>query len=200
MSTNTRLITADELLAMPHRDGRSDSRLELIRGELKKMSPTGVTHGILCARLAAALNNFVEENDLGVVCGAETGFWIEKDPDTVIGADVAYISHARLGAAENLDKFFPLAPDLAVEVLSPSNTAAEMKRKVDFYFAAGTHVVWIVDPEQKTVRTYFTAEESLVVGEGAVIDGGDILPGFSYEIDKLFKVAGRRSPGQSEQI
>src|ERR1700753_3195200 len=123
MSTTTRLITADELLVMPHRDEHgNDCRLELIRGEVKIMSPTGLTHGILCTRGGAALHSFVRANNLGIVCGAETGFVVERDPDSVIAADAAFISRERLATIENFDKFGPSAPDLAVEVLSPGNT------------------------------------------------------------------------------
>src|SRR5215207_277773 len=106
MSTTTRLITADELLVMPHRDEHgNDCLLELIRGEVRRMSPTGITHGVLCNEVGAEIRNFVKEHDLGIVCGAETGFVVERDPDSVLGADVAFISRERLANIENLDKF-----------------------------------------------------------------------------------------------
>src|ERR1043165_7792302 len=92
MSTTTRLITADELLVMPHRDEHgNDCRLELIRGELKVMSPTKPLHGIVCARLTIRVGAFIEEHDLGETFGAETGFVVERDPDTVLGTDVAFV-------------------------------------------------------------------------------------------------------------
>src|SRR5687767_4724388 len=135
MSTTTRLITADELLVMPHRDEHgNDCRLELIRGELKVMSPSKPLHGIVCARLAAALINFVEANDLGMAFGAGTGFMVERDPDTVLGADAAFVSNEQLASVETFEKFFPFAPDLAIEVLSPSNTVREINEKIALYF------------------------------------------------------------------
>jgi Uma2 family endonuclease len=189
MSTTTRLITADELLVMPHRDEQgNDCRLELIRGELKVMSPSKPLHGIVCARIAAALTNFVEANDLGVTFGAETGFVVEHDPDSVLGADAAFVSHERLATVEDFDKFFPFAPDLAVEVMSPSNTAREMEKKVALYFAAGARAVWVFNPKKKTVAVYTSPSDVRVLSEQDTLDGGDVLPGFTLELSKLFAV------------
>jgi len=187
MSTTTRLVTADELLVMPHRDERgNDCRLELIRGEVRRMSPTGGTHGILCMRLGAALFHFVEAHGLGVALGAETGFVVRRDPDSVLGADAAFVSRARLEAVENLDKFVPFAPDLAVEVLSPSNTAVEMDEKIALYFAAGSRAVWIVNPKRRTVAVYTSPFDVRILGEGDALDGGDVLPGFALPLARLF--------------
>src|ERR1043165_2516709 len=106
MSTTTRLITADELLVMPHRDENgNDCRLELIRGELKVMSPSKPLHGIVCAEIAAELRDFVRGHDLGIVLGAETGCIVERDPDTVLGVDAAFISRERLSTIEDFDNF-----------------------------------------------------------------------------------------------
>ncbi len=189
MSTTTRLITADELLVMPHRDEHgNDCRLELIRGELKVMSPSKLLHGIICADVAAELSGFVKVRDLGVVVGAETGFIVERDPDTVLGADAAFISHERLSTIEDLDKFAPFAPDLAVEVMSPSNTKREMEEKVVLYFAAGARAVWVFNPKKKSVATYASPTDVRVLGEHDTLDGGDVLPGFKLELSKLFTV------------
>jgi Uma2 family endonuclease len=189
MSTTTRLITADELLVMPHRDEYgNDCRLELIRGELKVMSPSKPLHGIVCAEIAAELRDFVRKLDLGVVVGAETGFIVERDPDTVLGVDAAFISHERLSAIEDLDKFAPFAPDMAVEVMSPSNTAREMEKKVALYFAAGARAVWVFNPKKKTVATYAAPTDVRILGEQDTLDGGDVLPGFKLELSKLFAV------------
>lgn len=187
MSTTTRLITADELLVMPHRDEQgNDCLLELIRGELKRMSPTGLTHGILCNEVGAELRSFVKTNKLGVVCGAETGFIVERNPDTVLAADVAFISYERLATVENFDKFGPFGPDLAVEVLSPSNTVSEIDEKVSLYFAAGARAVWVFNPKQRTVAAYASPSEVRILREHDTLDGGDVLPGFELELSELF--------------
>lgn len=191
MSTTTRLITADELLTMPHYEGRNSIRLALIRGELKKMSPTGGTHGILCARIATAITNFVDEKSLGEVFGAETGFIIERDPDTVIGADVAFVSHERMKDVENLDKFLPFAPDLAVEVLSPGNTVQEIDEKIARYFAAGSRAVWVFDPKRRTVAVYRSPSGVRILGGQDALDGGEVLPGFALDLAKLFAAVKR---------
>ena len=186
MSTTTKLITADELLTMPHYEGRNDIRLALIRGELIKMSPTGGTHGVLCARIATQITNFVDEHDLGVVFGAETGFIVERDPDTVIGADVAFVSHERMKEVENLEKFLPFAPDLAVEVLSPGNTVQEMDEKITRNFAAGSRAVWVFKPKQRAVAVYRSPFDVRILGEQDTLDGGEVLPGFTLALSKLF--------------
>ena len=187
MSTTTRLVTADELLVMPHRDAHgNDCRMTLIRGEVKTMSPTGGTHGVLCVKLGAVLLDFVESKNLGAVFGAETGFIVEKDPDTVLGVDVSFVSNERLAGVENFDKFMPFAPDLAVEVLSPGNRAKEIDEKIALYFAAGSRAVWIVNPKRRTVAVYSSAVEVRTLGEAETLEGGDVLPGFGYELSRLF--------------
>lgn len=189
MSTTTRLITADELLVMPPYDEDGNQcRFELIRGELKVMSLTKPLHGVICARLAAALINFVEANDLGMAFGAETGFVVERDPDSVLGTDAAFVSHERLATVENLEKFFPFAPDLAVEVLSPGNTRREMEEKVALYFAAGSRAVWVFDPKKRTAAVYTSPSEVRVFGESERFDGGGVLPGFTLDLARLFAV------------
>lgn len=189
MSTTTRLITADELLVMPPYDENGNQRrFELIRGELKVMSLTKPLHGVICARLAAALINFVEANDLGMAFGAETGFVVERDPDSVLGTDAAFVSHERLATVENLEKFFPFAPDLAVEVLSPGNTRREMEEEVAMYFAAGSRTVWVFDPKKRTAAVYTSPSDVRVFGENERFDGGEVLPGFTLDLTKLFAV------------
>lgn len=190
MSTTTRLITADELLAMPPRDEHGNyCLLELIRGELKRMSPTGLTHGILCNELGATLRSFVKSNGLGVVCGAETGFIVERNPDSVIAADVAFICRERLATVENRDKFGPSAPDLAVEVLSPGNTVKEINEKIALYFAAGSRAVWVINPKRRTAAVYTSPSEFCTLSERDTLDGGDVLPGFELKLSELFAAA-----------
>lgn len=185
-SADTKLMTADELDAFPTYGPGGDRRYELIRGELKVMSPTKPLHGIVCARIAAHLFNFMEEHALGEVFGAETGFLVESDPDSLVGADAAFVSNERLAAVERFDKFFLFAPDLAVEVLSPSNTAQEMDEKVALYFAAGSRLVWVVNPKRRTVAVYASPFDVRILGEQGALDGGDVLPGFRLDLSKLF--------------
>jgi Uma2 family endonuclease len=189
MSTMTRLVIADELLVMPHRDERgSDFRLELIRGEVTKKALFSPLHGILCAEIATIIGTFVEANGLGTVFGTGTGFLVERNPDTVLGIDVAFVSYEKLKGIENLDNFLPFAPDLAVEVLSPSNTAREIDEKVALYFAAGSRAVWVFNPKQRTAAVYASPSEARILGEQDTLDGGDVLPGFQLDLSKLFAV------------
>lgn len=189
MSTTTRLITADELLVMPPYDENGNQcRFELIRGELKVMSLAKPLHGIICSRLNFKLAGFVEEHDLGEAFGAETGFHVERAPDSVLGPDVAFVSRERLAAVENFEKYLPFAPDLAVEVLSPGNTRREMEEKIALYFAAGSRAVWVFDPKKRTAAVYTSPSEVRVFNEDERFDGGEVLPGFTLDLAKLFAV------------
>lgn len=192
MSMTTHLMTADELLTMPHSEHGNDYRYELIRGELKKMSPTKPMHGIVTARLTIAVGQHVEIEDVGEMFGAETGFLVEQNPDTVIGADVAFITHERLATIENINKFVPFAPDLAVEVLSPSNTVDEIDEKIALYFAAGARLVWVANPKRRTFAVYRSPTDVQIFTEADTLDGGDVLPGFTYNLAKLFTIGKRR--------
>jgi Uma2 family endonuclease len=190
-ASETKLMTADELLALPSFVNGSDRRYELIKGVLKVMSPTKPLHGVVCARLAARLVSFIEEHDLGEVFGAETGFLVETDPDTVVGADAAFVSRERLATVETFEKFFPFAPDLAVEVLSPSNTVQEIDEKVNFYFAAGSRAVWVFNPKRRTVAVYRSPFDVRILSEQETLEGGDVLPQFRLELAKLFAIVKR---------
>ena len=192
MSTTTRLITADELLVMPPYDENGNQcRFELIRGELKVMSLGKPLHGIICAGIGSALFRFVEANDLGMTFGAETGFVVERGPDSVLGADASFVSHERLATVEDFEKYFPFAPDLAVEVLSTGNTRREMEEKVALYFGAGSRAVWVFDPKKRTAAVYTSPKDARVFGEDEAFDGGEILPGFTLDLAKLFAVGKR---------
>ena len=189
MSTTTRLITADELLVMPPYDENGNQcRFELIRGELKVMSLAKPLHGIICSRLNFKIAGFVEEHDLDEAFGAETGFHVERAPDSVLGPDVAFVSRERLEAVGNLEKYFPFAPDLAIEVLSPGNTRREMEEKVAMYFAAGSRAVWVFNPKKRTAAAYTSPSEVRVFSESERFDGGEVLPGFTLDLAKLFTV------------
>jgi Uma2 family endonuclease len=189
MSTTTRLITADELLVMPPYDERGNQcRRELVRGKLITKELFSLAHGILCADIGAALGTFVEAHDLGLVFGTGTGFIVEHEPDTVLGIDISFVSHERLRQVEHLDDYLPYAPDLAVEVLSPGDTADETSARIRLYFAAGAWAVWVFNTKERTTAVYISPTSVRVLNEQDTLDGGEVLPGFTLDLTKLFAV------------
>ena len=192
MSTTTRLTTADELLVMPHRDEHgNDCRLELIRGELFVKELFSPAHGILCSEIVTAIGTFVETHDLGLVFGTGTGYVVERNPDSVVGVDAAFVSHERLGDVKDFDFFLPFAPDLGVEVLSPSDAAGEINEKIVMYFAAGARAVWVFNPKKRTAAVYTSPSDVRVLSEQETLEGGEVLPGFRLELSRLFAVRKR---------
>jgi Uma2 family endonuclease len=182
MAIQSRLYTAEDLQTLPS-EGK---RYELVEGHLIEMSPTGEIHGLLVARLLIRLGVFVEQGDLGRVYGAETGFRLAKNPDTVVGIDVAFVSKARLKPAT--EEYFSGAPDLAVEVVSPGNTKTEMHDKVKAYFRAGARLVWMLYPKSRVVYVYISPTDISVLEGDNVLSGGNVLPGFTLKISDLFAV------------
>ena len=172
-------MTADELLAMPD-DGAH--RYELVRGELITMSPAGFDHGVIGARIAYHLTRYVSAGGLGVVPSSQTGYVLSHDPDTVREPDVSFVTAKRV---IRTSKFFPGAPDLAVEVISPSDSFSEVNVKVLEYLRAGTRLVIVVDPEKQTatMRTR-TSTTDLAIDD--TLSGGDVVPGWSLPLRELF--------------
>ncbi len=183
-STTTKLMTADELLVMPD-DG---FHYELVRGELKRMSPAGDEHGSVTMALASPLYQYVKLHQLGKVYAAETGFKLESNPDTVRAPDIAFVSMERVQAAGRVEGYRSGAPDLAVEVLSPGNTKREMAEKVEDYFAAGARLVWIVNPKLKTVTVYRSPIDSVTLTQEDTLDGGEVVPGFQIAVTEIFAI------------
>lgn len=177
-----KLITAKEFMNMP--DPEDGTQQELVRGEIITMSLPGGRHGACCSKVDRRIGNFVEANRLGTVCANDTGLLTEKDPDTVRGPDVAYWSYERLPEVPN--DAISLPPNLAVEVLSPSNRPGQIREKLREYFALGVNMVWIVDPEDRTVTVYRSADEGRLLHENATLSGEEILPGFSCRVAELF--------------
>ena len=179
MATTEHITTAAQLL-----EASGLGRCELVRGELIMMSPAGSRHGSVVARLTGRMVGFVDEDRLGAVFGAETGFRIQHDPDSVRAPDVAFVRASRL-PADLPEGFFPGPPDLAVEVVSPSDRASEVLAKVQDWLEAGSAAVWVVDPETRRVSVY-RAGEMAVLKETDVLSGGDLLPGFSLPVARIF--------------
>jgi Uma2 family endonuclease len=177
----TRLMTAEELEQMPE----DDYQYELVRGELIRMSPPNVLHGRFVMLLGTFVNGFVLEHDLGWV-GTESGFRIERGPDTVRSPDLYFIRADRVPSEEAAQHFGDLAPDLTVEVRSPSDSMSNLLKKADEYLAAGTRLVWIFDQNHKTVHVKSADGTTRTLTADDELDGGDVLPGFRLSLRLLF--------------
>lgn len=158
---------------------------ELIRGQLIVREPPGTRHGMIAATLCYLLAGFVRREKLGAVFAQDTGFRIESDPDTVRAPDVAYLSHARLSAVAPRG-YAAVAPDFAVEVLSPDDRPGEVLAKVAAWLNADTQLVWVVDPVREEVRVYRPDGSLTIAGSGESIDGADVLPGFTCAVREIF--------------
>ncbi len=180
--TTTQAITADELLELPV-DG---FRYDLVKGVLLKMAPAGREHGVLAMRIGWRLAQHVEANDLGEVLAAETGFRLSSDPDTVRAPDVAFVRLERVAEAGETRGFWSGAPDLAVEVVSPGDTYSEVEDKVLDWLDAGTLMVVVVNPRQRTVTLYRSRADIVILTRNDVLDGQDVVPGWSLPIQELF--------------
>ncbi|MFH1267853.1 MAG: Uma2 family endonuclease [Planctomycetota bacterium] len=181
MSTTTR-VTADQLLLMPD-DGY---RYELVAGELRKMVPAGWRHGAVGGNLHSLLGYHVMEHNLGRVLGADPGFLLSRDPDTVRAPDIAFISRKRLEGEVPKEAFWPGAPDLAVEVVSPGDTTGEVDEKVKSWLDAGARIVWVVNPKWQSVTVYRSATDIKTLTENQKLTGEDLVPGFSCRVGDIF--------------
>jgi Uma2 family endonuclease len=178
-----KLITAEEFFRMPNPpDG---SKQELVRGEIVTMPPPGFRHGVRQGQAYWLLRNFAMTQRLGRVT-VESGVVTERGPDTVRGPDVAYWSYERLPADQEPEGYPDVAADLCAEVLSPSDRPGKMREKVREYFTRGVRMVWLIDPEDRNVWVYRSADEARVLHEGATLSGEDVLPGFTCRVADLF--------------
>ena len=176
------LMTAEQLFELPDDGYRS----ELVEGEIVRMTPTGAEHGVLSIRIGRLLDEHVSARGLGVCCGAETGFILQRDPDIVRAPDVAFVAAARIPKTGIPKTYWPFAPDLAVEVLSPSDRLTDVHAKIAEYFAAGTSMVWIVEPSAEAVHVYRSPHDVHVLRDEDELSGDDVLPGFRCVVKRLF--------------
>jgi len=179
MSSKT-LLTADELELMPDDDS---VQTELDEGELISMPPAGEEHGGCGGEIAVILGSYVKSHRLGRVYTADTGFRLR--PDTVRAPDVAFVRADRVAAIRS-QGFAKGAPDLAVEIFSPSDNVRQLMRKVKQYFAAGTHTVWIVYPDRREVQLLEATGTDRLLRAGDSIEAPELVPGFSVPIAEFF--------------
>ncbi|MBI3860914.1 MAG: Uma2 family endonuclease [Planctomycetia bacterium] len=177
-------MTAADLLRMP----RGKFRYELVKGELHAMSPAGSAHGAVTQRLSTLLDQYVAGNGLGLVFGAETGFLVDRNPDTVRAPDIAFVRRDRISADGPPDGYWQGAPDLAVEVASPGDTPREIEQKVSEWFDAGCHLVWVIRPRLKTLAIHRAGDEPEILAGDATLDGAPVLAGFCCQLADVFSV------------
>lgn len=183
MSTATALITVKQFWELCG-DGRNR---ELVAGEVVELAPGSVEHGGVAGEALFVLKAFLRQNpQIGQVLANDTGFLLSRDPDTVRGPDIAFVRRERLA---NIPRrgFFPGAPDLAVEVVSPNDLAQEVERKVQEYLAAGTAMVWVLYPGTKHLVVYRPSGEARVLSEKDALEGADLLPGFTCKVEEFFR-------------
>ena len=177
------LMTPEEFLVCSVPDGKA----ELVRGELRVTPPAGGPHGCVATNIVCRLHPFVEARGLGRVFADGAGYLLLELPRTVRSPDASYVRADRLPSEGIGPGFLRVAPDLAVEVLSPSETASELEEKLDDYRACGTPLIWVVDPVRRTVMIVASDAPVRWLREGDVLDGGTVVPGFSCPVAELFK-------------
>jgi Uma2 family endonuclease len=182
MSTHTRTTTADELYRM----AAHGVRYELVRGELREMAPAGNEHGKVTVRLTWRLAQHVEAHGFGVVFAAETGFRIGTDPDTVRAPDVAFVAQARLDEVGPVEGYWPGAPDLVVEVVSPNDRYTDVEEKTTDWLGAGTRMVLVVNPRKHIVTVYRSLTHITILTGSDTLSGDDVVPGWQVRVSDIF--------------
>lgn len=186
MTTLEKLLTAEEFARLP--EPREGGKMELVRGEVRQMAPVGGGHGQKTTDILVAIALFVRRHRLGHV-GPEIGFRLSRDPDTVRAPDAAYIEVSALGGRPLPDTFIDGPPTLAIEVMSPNDTAEEVQLKVEEYLSAGSARVWVVQPLTKTITVHRPGGDSHTFHSGETLtsaDAGFTVEGFELRLDEVF--------------
>ena len=182
MSTHAVVTTAEELLELPTGEGK---RYELVEGELRTMMAGGAEHGRVASTALVLLGTHVRATGSGVTFGAETGFVLASDPDTVRGPDAAFVSRAHADAVGRTVKFWPAAPDFAIEVISPGDSFREVESKAIAWVTAGATAILVLDPARRTATVYRPGGEVRTYTEGT-LDLSDAVPGWRVALADLF--------------
>lgn len=177
------VTTAEELLRLPD----SGKRRELVRGELREMAPAGARHGSVVMALAVPLGQHVKTGRLGIVLAAETGFRLSRSPDTVRAPDISFVAQEHVPAGGPPDGYWDLSPDLAVEVVSPNDTAAEVQSKVQMWLEAGTRLVWVVYPGTRSVVAHNSLKDISTLTDDDSLTGGGVVPGLQIPVTEVFE-------------
>ena len=175
-----RLVTGVELGEHPEWGS-----VELVRGKVTPVTPPKWPHGIVAMTIGTAIASFAKGKGLGKVAGCDSGIYVSRNPDTVRGPDVCFISAEKYRRSKT-DGYLEVPPDLCVEVLSPGDAWSEVAEKIEEYLAFGVVLVWVVDPQRRKVHVYRKDRPIRVVAAGGKLDGEDVLPGFEMPLDEVF--------------
>jgi len=190
MAVQEKIYTIADLLELPYQpqEGRIPKLYELVRGQLRTMSPASGLHGVYGADFLFYVTAFVKQSKLGFVTAAGTGYILAVDPerDTVRAPDVGFVAKDRLPQGLPEKGYVPVAPDLAIEIVSPSESADDIEEKIQNYLQAGTRLILYFYPKTRTLHV-ITASGTIRLNENDTLDGGDVLPGFSLPLKLLFE-------------
>ncbi|HEX7183529.1 MAG TPA: Uma2 family endonuclease [Thermoanaerobaculia bacterium] len=175
------MLTAEEFARLPDL-----GPCELVNGKIVRLTHTRPTHGIVEIRMGASLLAWADKTGRGLVMGGEVGLWVRRNPDTVRGADVLFISHERY-ARRDPKGVLDVAPELVVEILSPDDRRGHVEEKLAEYLEMGVDLVWIVDPEFRYVLAYRSQFDVERFEKGDVLTDEEILPGFFLSVSDLFR-------------
>ena len=190
-TVTTKLMTADEFFEWANRPENQDRFWELERGEVVEMQPPHKNHGRVCLKVGTILETYAARVGKGYPVSNDADFIVETDPDTVRGPDVSYYEDAQ--TADTMDRKYSTAPPrLAVEVLSPNDNANKVTKRVSQFLARGVALVWVIDPELRTVAVHHAAKLPRVLDENDELDGNDVLPDFRCRVAEFLAL-----PGQS---
>jgi Uma2 family endonuclease len=178
-----RLLTAEEFMLLP--EPPNGARQELVRGRVVIMPLPQGRHGIICSRTDRRVGTFVETHELGITTSNDAGVILGRNPDTVRGPDIAFYSKERLPVIP--EGYFTIAPDLAIEVLSPSDVFSKVLNKVSAYLKAGVRMVWVIDPEDRTITVFRAPDRVRTLDENDTLSGEDVLPGFTCAVADLLQ-------------
>lgn len=182
VSVQPGLLTAEEFAALPS----EGLRLELIRGEMRAMPPAFADRGDTVGALHVILGAYIRAQHLGKIYGAETGFLLARNPDTVRAPDIAFIQASRLTPAASAPNWNPVVPDMVVEVASSRDREREIAEKVQMWLEAGVRMVWVVYGVRRAVEAFRAGQPMALLTERDMLDGMDVVPGLSAPVAEIF--------------
>lgn len=179
----TRLMTADELARLPE----DDSHFELINGELVPMSPSGGLHFVIGLRLNMEIGAYIAQHPIGGLGSAEGGFLLERNRDTVLAPDFAFLTNEQIRTVRRTPEGFArVVPPLVIEVKSPTDREPAIIEKLGIYQAAGVTEIWWVRPDERSLTLHRLNHEPEVVRPPAIFSSSSVLPGLSIDLAALF--------------